>query len=94
MWSAVTCYLVALRGERKKSDGEVGERPMISNKQACGVAVTTLVCLQRSAERLVHVARSEHTEQHHGNIVVCAPTSGGIVFVTFYLRNNDIRSYG
>ena len=39
------CYLVALRGERKKSGGEVGERPMISNKQACGVAVTTLVCV-------------------------------------------------
>jgi hypothetical protein len=32
-----------LRRERKKSGGEVGERPMISNKLACGVAVTTLV---------------------------------------------------
>jgi len=43
VWSAVTWYLVALRGERKKSGGEVGERPMISNKRAGGVAVTTLV---------------------------------------------------
>ena len=45
MWSAVTLYLVALRGERKKCGGEVGERPMISNKRACSVAVTRLVCV-------------------------------------------------
>jgi len=45
VWSAVTWYLVALRGERKKSGGEVGERPMISNKQTGGVAVTTLLCV-------------------------------------------------
>lgn len=45
MWRVVTWYLVALRGERKKSGGEVGERLMISNKQAGGVAVTTLVCV-------------------------------------------------
>jgi hypothetical protein len=36
---------VVSRGERKKTAGEVGERRMISNKQACGVAVTTPECV-------------------------------------------------
>lgn len=71
MWSAVTWYLVALRGERKKSGGEVGERPMISNKRAGGVAVTTLVCVAEVRRNAWYKCLAQNTPNNTMEISSC-----------------------
>ena len=86
MWRVVTWYLVALRGERKKSGGEVGERLMISNKQAGGVAVTTLVCVAEVRRSAWYKCLAQHTSNNTMEITSCArrrPVSTSLLLFTF-----------
>ena len=86
MWSAVTRYLVAMRGERKKSGVEVGERPMISNKQAGGVAVTTLVCVAEFGWYAWYKCLAQHTPNNTMKVTSCVrrrPVSTCLLLFTF-----------
>lgn len=86
MCSAVTWYLVALRGERKQSGAEVGERPMISNKQARGVAVTTLVCVAEVRLFVWYKGLAQNTPSTTMGILSCVrrrPVATCLLLFTF-----------